>query len=367
MASWYFEGYIDDRRETWRTNITQFPFVVGRKEGVSLRLASPEVSGHHAELFSLGGELWLRDLGSKNGSYVNDTRVSGEQPLAAGDILRFANWEFRLVSTGESATGAMTQTVALPTSVLPRNFLKRMSEMRAILEERRLVALFQPIVHLEGGAVLGYEALGRGLSAEGEMLPPNELFELAGGLEREAELSDQMRDTAIETLADTSRHSETSLFVNTHPAELREGVGPLLASLARWVERGLPCRLVLEIHEAAIASPQMLRDLASGLVELDIDLAFDDFGTGQARLLELVEVAPRYLKFDRAWVSGIDAAPANRRAMVERMVILVRDLGVATLAEGVETEAEASVCREMGFELAQGWHYGRPARVAELG
>jgi EAL domain-containing protein (putative c-di-GMP-specific phosphodiesterase class I) len=208
---------------------------------------------------------------------------------------------------------------------------------------------------------MGYEALGRGIGDDGERMPPNDLFELASALDREAELSDSMRDEAIRTFdSDMGEQSELLLFVNTHPAELKEGVEPLLDSLERWVRKGLPCRLVLEIHEAAVASPTILRRLAEGLIELDIDLAFDDFGTGQARLLELVEVAPRFLKFDRAWVSGIDQAPPARRSMMERMVTLVRELGVATLAEGVETAAEAEVCRQMGFELGQGWFYGRP-------
>lgn len=363
MAYWYLEGFVDERRETWRTKIDAFPFRVGRRDGSSLRLVSPEISGMHAELLDRGGELVLRDLGSKNGSFVNDRRIVGEQTLAPGDVIRFATREFRLGYEGDKKK-IPTQTVALPTAhITPGDLARRVREIQQVLEERRFVAHFQPIVRLDGLDVVAYEALGRGLAPDGTPVAPIHLFELAAGLDEEADLSRVLRDLAVEAAAllPWIAGEPPSVFVNTHPAELTNGVEALLESLGALIAAQPPCRLVLEIHEAAVADSRLLRTLGRGIDEIGIDLAFDDFGTGQARLLELAEVAPRYIKFDRAWITGLDRVSGQRRGVLEQLVTMVRRLGVSPLAEGVETEGEASVCRELGFELAQGFLYGRPA------
>ncbi|MEM1182051.1 MAG: EAL domain-containing protein [Acidobacteriota bacterium] len=365
MAKWYLEGFIDDRRDVWRTPISSYPFVVGRRAGVSLHLASPEISGRHAEMVTRDGWLWVRDLGSKNGTFINEQPLETETRVAAGDVLRFANREFRLVSALESTQGnttqSITQTVALPSSMTPSNLARRLDLARQILENRNLVAFFQPIVRLDSGGTIAYEALARGLDG-GDLVSPGELFELASALDKEADLSRAMRHQAV--LDSGPLLPRPVIFVNTHPAEVKDGPGPLLDSLGELSRSAPHCDLVLEIHEAAVATPQLLRDLGRGLAELNIDLAFDDFGTGQARLLELVEVAPKYLKFDRAWISGVDQATDHRIELLSNLVSMVRALGVMTLAEGVETEGEAAVCRDLGFELAQGYHFGRPAESA---
>ncbi len=106
--------------------------------------------------------------------------------------------------------------------------------------------------------------------------------------------------------------------------------------------------------------------LRDRLAAMGVKLAYDDFGTGQARLLELAEAPPDYLKFDRRFVTGIDQAPASRRRLVASLVAAARELLVQTVAEGVETPAEAEVCERLGFNLAQGYHFGRPASVEAL-
>jgi EAL domain-containing protein (putative c-di-GMP-specific phosphodiesterase class I) len=90
-------------------------------------------------------------------------------------------------------------------------------------------------------------------------------------------------------------------------------------------------------------------------------LAYDDFGAGQARLVELVEVPPDYLKFDLKLVHCIDHATNERQRMLASLVQMVRELGIAALAEGVETSEEHEICRQMGFQYAQGFFFGRPA------
>jgi EAL domain-containing protein (putative c-di-GMP-specific phosphodiesterase class I) len=123
--------------------------------------------------------------------------------------------------------------------------------------------------------------------------------------------------------------------------------------------------LTLEIHESALAQPAAIALLREQLSEINVGLAYDDFGTGQARLLELAEAPPHYLKFDRRFIVGIDQAPPSRRRLVASLVAAARELLVKTIAEGVETAAEAEVCARLGFTHAQGYYFGRPAPLPE--
>ncbi len=125
-------------------------------------------------------------------------------------------------------------------------------------------------------------------------------------------------------------------------------------------------RLVLEIHEAAITDAGSMSQLQEGLRALGIGLAYDDFGSGQARLAELSAAPPDYLKFDRSMVSGIDQASANRRRVLAALVAMATDLGIAPVAEGLEHGEEAAVCAELGFTLGQGYLFGVPAPAAAL-
>ena len=122
---------------------------------------------------------------------------------------------------------------------------------------------------------------------------------------------------------------------------------------------------MLEIHEVAITEPRMIRRLRSRLSELSIGMAYDDFGTGQARLVDVVEVPPDYLKFDISLIRGIDRLVSKQR-MIASLVGMVIELGITPAAEGIETEEEAEVCRELGFEYGQGYLLGRPLRVDDV-
>jgi EAL domain-containing protein (putative c-di-GMP-specific phosphodiesterase class I) len=119
--------------------------------------------------------------------------------------------------------------------------------------------------------------------------------------------------------------------------------------------------ITLEVHEAAITSAAQMRDLRKGLRDLNIKIAYDDFGAGQNRLAELGNAPPDVMKFDMSLIRNIDSGSVDRVKVLRSLVQVVNDLGVLPLAEGIETEKEAIVCREVGFVLAQGYYFGRPA------
>jgi EAL domain-containing protein (putative c-di-GMP-specific phosphodiesterase class I) len=206
---------------------------------------------------------------------------------------------------------------------------------------------------------VGYECLGR--SRLFGLQTPAEMFSTASQLNLEAELSRVLRRQGLEVARRFP--SDMNLFVNTHPAELAEG--GLLESL-REIRNADPDRMItLEIHEAAVTSPDQILELRAVLKDLDMGLAFDDFGAGQARLLELGEVRPDYLKFDMKLVQGIDRAPPSRQQVVAALVQMVNDLGTQPLAEGVEQPGTHKTLCQMGFKLGQGYYYGRPASISK--
>jgi EAL domain-containing protein (putative c-di-GMP-specific phosphodiesterase class I) len=122
--------------------------------------------------------------------------------------------------------------------------------------------------------------------------------------------------------------------------------------------------LVLEIHEKAASNLDDMKKISSELKQMNIELAYDDFGAGQARLMELVEAPADYLKFDINLVREIDKAPEAKKDMVLMLVAMAKKMGINTLAEGLEREEEVNVCKEMGFDYIQGYYYGKPKEGA---
>jgi EAL domain-containing protein (putative c-di-GMP-specific phosphodiesterase class I) len=109
-----------------------------------------------------------------------------------------------------------------------------------------------------------------------------------------------------------------------------------------------------------------MRDFRAALCSFGIGIAYDDFGAGQARLLELSEVPPDFLKFDRSLVKDEALASPSHRALLESLLRHAADAGVATVAEGLESPAAVEACRELGFTHLQGFHLGRPVFADQL-
>ena len=363
VLRWYLESLVEGGRQLRRIGVHPLPFRVGRLSGLGLTLASDSVSKEHAEIYLRGSELRVRDLASKNGTYVNSERVD-DAAVREGDILHFAQVEFRVgLQEIEPSEGLAREppTVSLGKGPLPQRFVEGTRELPQLLREHMVTALFQPMVSLPSGALAGYEALGRGVHPH---LPPTprELFRIAGSLDAEAELSLVFRQKALELVE--GRRSVPALFLNVHPAELERP--DLVPSLLEARRRAPHLRLTLDIHEGALADLGSVDRLRTQLSRSGVGLAYDDFGAGQARLLELAEVPPHYLKFARSFVHKIHEAGPNRQHLVASLVSVARDLLVYTVAEGVESKDEAEVCMRIGFTHAQGFHFGRPRPVEEL-
>ncbi len=349
-AVWFLVGPLDQADGVRYVPVSQLPFQIGRRQGLALSLVSRAVSALHAELCELPGGLGIRDLDSTNGTYVNGQPVRGTLPLAEDDLVQFADTAFRVC---KQAGGHNTHTVR--ENVCDQALA--LVQFDKLMAERAATPYFQPIVDLTDRRVLAYEVLGR--SRLFGLQNPSDMFRVAAQLNLEAELSVMLRWEGIR--AGQAFDPAPLLFVNTHPREMNS---PRLIESLADLREGYPQQpLVLEIHESAVTNRHQMSRLRGALNELNIQLAYDDFGAGQSRLNELAESPPDYLKFDMSLIRDIDQAPSQRQQVLSSLVSMTCDLGVVALAEGVETEAEHAVCLELGFCLGQGFLYGHPAPV----
>jgi len=351
---WFLESSAQESGLTTCTPLRPLPFRVGRRWDLPMVLSSTLVSWEHAEISLAGEALAIHDLGSTNGTFVNGRRINGVTPLAPGDVLHFAAVELRL---GCTAYPEKLRQITGRLSALPQELIEQSGHLNEMIQARAAEALFQPIVRLADGRPVGFEVLGRGCH---ERLPRNpvELLEIAHRLGAAATLSHLFRVRGVE--AARRLPAASRLFVNTHPAELQD-TGQLLDNLRHLRETEPAVPLTLEMHEKGVAGLSSLSALRSSLREIDVQLAYDDFGVGQSRLLELAEVPPDVLKFDAALVQDLERAPASRHTLLSSMLRGAADMGIVTVAEGVETQASLEACRQLGFDAAQGYFFSVPA------
>ena len=371
MRPWFLETVAADGSRVNHA-ITKLPFRIGRDAHCDLVVEARGLSRQHAEFTQeAGDQLLLSDLGSTNGTWVHRERIAGPRWVGERTILHFGNAEFRLgletqtmlASRQAGDDGARTMLVPTGGRLLSEKFIEGQEAFEDFLARGEGVGCaVQPIVRADGGAVFAYELLGR---CEHPRLkqPPGRLFDIAGKLGRRGELSTLFRNHGVRAVA--GRLGGARLFVNTDGDETEHEA--FFDNLQ--VLRALPGapELVIEIHESA-RSLEKLRLLAQRLGAMGIAFAIDDFGhdEGVDHLSILGEVPPQYVKFDMGLVRGIDQAAEPRRRLLRSLVRLVRDLDAVALAEGVETEAEAAACRDMGFELIQGYLTGRPVPPSAL-
>ena len=347
---WLLTGSVAEGEPVRDVPLNLPRFQVGRLPDRNLVLNAPSVSKVHAELVIAGDVLIVRDLGSTNGTFVNGRRVVRESPLGVGDVVQFATMEFRVGRKNEQPNTRTIEASSFEQVSLLIQFDK-------LLKERGIVPYFQPIVSLADTRPIGYEVLAR--SNLRGLESPRDMFLTAQRLNLEAKLSDVCRWEGVRV--GQGLPGQRSLFLNTHPAEGLSG-GLLLA--LRSLRAAWPSQpIVVEVHEASVTNPNEIKQFRATLNELDMQLAYDDFGAGQARLMDLVEVPPDYLKFDMSLIRGLHEAPLQQQQMVGTLVRMVRDLGIAALAEGIECQDGAMACIDLGFDYAQGYFFGKPSPV----
>jgi EAL domain-containing protein (putative c-di-GMP-specific phosphodiesterase class I) len=365
LITWFLEGFLSTDQVTRRLPIDRFPFPVGRGEDNALIVRSGEVSRYHAQFTSKENQLVLEDLRSTNGTFVNCRRITRMTVLRHGDIVRFGAVEYRIIGKAglkkapghQDPEATFLSVTPFDRSVVPEGLVR----LRELLDRHMVTAALQPIV-LSTGRIVAHELLGRGTHPS---LPvtPVELLKLAEAADLELELSETLRDRGVRLAL---KHGYRGpFFVNTHPAELLDP-DRLFQSVSALRTRFPSMGLTLEIHEQAVTDINAMKDLIHKLRALDIAIAFDDFGAGQSRLLELVEVTPEIVKFDICLIRDIHRAPEPRAHMLRLLLRMCHDMGIKVLAEGVAREEEAAACLKLKFDYLQGFYFGAPMPIDGL-
>jgi diguanylate cyclase (GGDEF)-like protein/PAS domain S-box-containing protein len=242
-------------------------------------------------------------------------------------------------------------------------------DLRRALEAGGLEARYQPQVDLRYGRVVGFEALMRWRHPERGYVPPSEFIPLAEGSSLICDLGAWILDEACRQARAwrAAGAPPREVSINVSAAQLWHG------DLVEVVERaltssGLDPRLVtLEVTESVFIdqSKGRVRRTFEALRELGVSLALDDFGTGYSSLGYLNQLPFQKLKIDRCFVQDVERSAARRR-LLEGIVALGKGLGMTVVAEGVETEAQLAIVREMRCDLVQGFVFARPVEAAEV-
>ncbi|MEW5903664.1 MAG: GGDEF domain-containing protein [Pseudomonadota bacterium] len=239
-----------------------------------------------------------------------------------------------------------------------------MTPLQEILARRDLNALFQPIIDLKRGDFLGYEGLIRG-PANSALHSPANLF---GSAERE-NLSLEVEMLARQTVLESFSRQELPglLFLNVSPQTLTRPSfrnGQTLAFLEQLHID--PARVVIEITEN-----QPTFDFAamrSALLHyrgMGFKIAIDDLGEGFSSLRLWSELRPEYIKIDMHFVQGVDRDPIKLQ-FLKSIQSIAESCGTKVIAEGVETEAELKVVKDLGIALGQGYFVARPSPTPPL-
>jgi len=239
-------------------------------------------------------------------------------------------------------------------------------EWKLFAEQGMIQPVYQPIVEMTSGRIVGYEVLSRAFDAAGKPVDLATLFALAQAVQEVEALDTRMLTRCLQGVA-SQVCPDVRFFVNIMPqslvtSEVIEILGDLVTACGR------KARLVFEVNERS-ADPLESRwdTLLSPLRALSAEVAIDDVGSGYAGLNRTVEMAPNWIKMDIGLVRGIDTNPM-KAAMVASIVTFASRLGsLRVIAEGIETRAEYETLMELGIHYGQGYIFGRPLPALLMG
>ena len=244
------------------------------------------------------------------------------------------------------------------------------AQLRQALDDGQLHLLYQPVVRLADGHIIGMEALVRwrhpnhGLIVPADFIPTAERTGLVVPLGRWV-LREACRQKAVWRKA-YGDLSPATIGVNVSGRQLQE---PRFADDVTDVvrETGLePHNLVLEVTETAVLTGGQTLENLHALRAFGVKLALDDFGTGQSSL-GLIRTCPVHiLKLDKSFVADHGARADQQRAVATAVAHIANALGLDAVAEGIEGPEQAERVQELGYRLGQGFHLARPGRPEQI-
>jgi len=245
--------------------------------------------------------------------------------------------------------------------------LSRVTALREAVARGQLRLAYQPVVAGDTAQLIGFEALARWRHPAWGDVPPSVFIPLAESAGLMEDIGHFVLEQACQQLARWRGMGLRTLgmAVNLSPSQLGQ------PTLAPWIadclqRHELPAdALTLELTESVLvedmgAAQQMLQTLHA----LGVRLALDDFGTGYSSMAYLQRLPLDIIKIDRSFVDGI-ATESTDRAIARTILVLAHEMGLRTIAEGVETSEQMHALQQMGCDEMQGYFFGRPMEVDE--
>ncbi len=237
-------------------------------------------------------------------------------------------------------------------------------DLRLAIENRRgLEVHFQPVYTAPDGSLSGAEALVRWRHPARGLINPDAFIPIA----EECGVINQLGDVVLEEACRAAkRWPNLEIAINASPVELRNASYALKVTTALNNHGIDPSRLEIEITENTLldTAGDCLRNIEA-LRSIGVRFALDDFGTGFSSFGRLQRLAVDRIKIDKSFVDGFERETDNR-AIVEAMITLARAKGLKTTAEGVETEGQRTVLRELGCDHLQGYLLSKPLTAEDF-
>ncbi len=258
-------------------------------------------------------------------------------------------------------------------SALGREVQRRSTAQRKLqsaLDDGRVIAYYQPVVDLSSGHVVGFEALARIAEQDGSIVPPMDFISVAEESGLVVPLGQQVLEMACEDICHwaPSDSSEAPLTIAVNLSARQFEPGDLTRVVHETLEQtGLdPQNLHLELTETAIIDllPDILRQLKL-IRDLGVQIGLDDFGTGYASLTHLRNLPLSFVKIDQTFIHGIGEDQSDER-IVAAVVDLAANLGLRSIAEGIETSDQLIRLRELDCDQGQGFLFARPLPPSDV-
>jgi EAL domain-containing protein (putative c-di-GMP-specific phosphodiesterase class I) len=224
---------------------------------------------------------------------------------------------------------------------------------------------FQPLYETSSDKLRGFEALLRLQDDDGKPIPPSEFIPIA----EEIGLISDIGNWVLRESCRMAKQWPDDLVVavNLSPAQFgSNSMADNVTDVLEW--SGLPARrLELEVTESLLITDteKVLAELMA-IKALGVSIALDDFGTGYSSLSYLWRFPFDKLKVDKSFMSDVAVEGSKSREILATIIALGRVLDLKVTAEGVETEEQAEVLRELDCDLVQGYLFGRPMRAIDV-
>ena len=298
------------------------------------------ISNNHIELNIQDFEAFIYELSIMENLTYKESSAINILPLYPNESLNFGTF---------SNTKPLSKWISLLKS----------QELIYILNHKRLVTYFQPIIDVTDNSIYGYELLSRGLKEDNSIMPPFEMFKLAAESDLTFNLDRQARETGIISAA--RENIDKKLFINFLPSVIYNPEVCLKTTTDLINKYNFkPENITFEVVESEeIKNTDHLTNILNYYREKGFNIALDDLGSGYSSLNNLSKLHPDYIKIDIEIIRDIHKDKL-KQAIFEALITIAKTSNIKVIAEGIENIEELDFVVSKGVHFVQGYYFAKP-------